>query len=256
MGELAKSIQTHGLLQPIVVRPIGKDRYEIVAGERRYRAYRMLDRRAIPAVVVEMDEREAQMASILENLQRDDLNPLEETEGILRVLAMRLNVSEQQVVRLFHDAAAERRGRRADNVIRNEAWAIIEKTFQELGRMTPESFRVNRLPLLKLPSEVLEALRAGKIDYTKARAIGRVKDEKARKELLERAIEERWSLALIRAEVRELLQPERTPESELELKAKRILKRVRWSSLPPSKQREVLDLLQRIDSIVSSIEKL
>src|SRR5919202_4468060 len=90
MDELVGSIQRHGILQPLLVRPLGEDRaeqYEIVAGERRYRAAREAGLAEVPAVVRKIGDEEAVQYALLENLQREDLNPVEETEGILRLLA-------------------------------------------------------------------------------------------------------------------------------------------------------------------------
>ncbi len=89
LTELAGSIKEHGILQPILVRPVsgnGKPLYEIVAGERRYRASKMLGLTEIPATVRELSDPEAQEVQIIENLQREDLHPLEEAEGYRKLL--------------------------------------------------------------------------------------------------------------------------------------------------------------------------
>ena len=81
LSELADSIAEHGLLQPILVRPLPDGGYQIVAGERRWRASRMAGLSEIPAVIRELSERDAAQLALVENLQREDLNPLEEAEG-------------------------------------------------------------------------------------------------------------------------------------------------------------------------------
>lgn len=81
LAELAESIRQHGVLQPLLVRPIFGGGYQIVAGERRWRAARMAELREVPAVVREMDDREVMQLALIENLQREDLNPLEEAQG-------------------------------------------------------------------------------------------------------------------------------------------------------------------------------
>ena len=251
IDRLARSIRLRGLLQPILVRPIGGERYQIVAGERRYRAFQKLRRSTIPSIVVQLSDEEAQAASILENLQREDLNPLEETEAILSLLAMRLGREPDEVVRIMHRLSMKRR-KASDNVIRSEEWEVIERTFRELGRMTPESFRLNRLPLLNLPPDVLEQLRKGRIDYTKARAIARIKDDKVRKQLLERAIEEGWSLPLVRAEVREHLQTREIRSRPLAEKARSLLKKLRWGELPPEKEKRALEILEELEQLIET----
>lgn len=251
IAQLARSIRNRGLLQPIIVRPAGEDRYQIVAGERRYRAFQRLREPTIPAIVVELSDEEAQAAAILENLQREDLNPLEETEAILGLLAMRLGKDPDEVVRLMHRLSMRRR-KASDNIIRSEEWRVIEKTFRELGGMTPESFRLNRLPLLNLPSDVLEELRRGRINYTKARAIARIKDDGVRKKLLLKVIQENWSLPLVRAEVRDLLQVREVKARPLARKAKALLKKLRWGELPPDREKRAIELLEELEQLIES----
>lgn len=86
LRELADSIRQHGILQPLVLKPV-KGRYLIIAGERRYRAARMAGVKQVPAVIKEVSEQELLQLSIIENIQREDLNPLEEAEGIAELMA-------------------------------------------------------------------------------------------------------------------------------------------------------------------------
>jgi len=85
INELAESIRVHGLVQPIVVKPIGK-RYLLVAGERRWRASRIAGMTKIPAVVLDLNERQVMEIGLIENLQREDLNPIEEAKGIKQLM--------------------------------------------------------------------------------------------------------------------------------------------------------------------------
>src|SRR5512136_1925538 len=82
MQELTASVREHGILHPLLVRPAGIGQYELVAGERRYRAARAVGLTEVPVVVREMTDSQAVQYALVENLQRQDLNPLEETEGI------------------------------------------------------------------------------------------------------------------------------------------------------------------------------
>ena len=81
LSELADSIAKHGLLQPIIVRPLSNGRYQIIAGERRWRACRMAELRTVPVHIREMDEREVMEVALIENLQREDLSAIEEALG-------------------------------------------------------------------------------------------------------------------------------------------------------------------------------
>ncbi|MBO7217547.1 MAG: ParB/RepB/Spo0J family partition protein, partial [Clostridia bacterium] len=96
LRELADSIKKHGLLQPILVRPKAKGGYEIIAGERRWRASRMAELRTVPVVIREMDEREVMEVALIENLQREDLNPVEEALGY-RSLMVSFGLTQEQV---------------------------------------------------------------------------------------------------------------------------------------------------------------
>ncbi len=96
LNELAASIKKHGLIQPIVVRSKASGGYEIIAGERRWRACRMAELRTVPVVVREMSEREVMEVALIENLQREDLNPVEEALGY-RSLMVSYNLTQEQV---------------------------------------------------------------------------------------------------------------------------------------------------------------
>lgn len=102
LDELASSIAAQGVVQPIVVRPLADDRYEIVAGERRWRAAGQAGLKTVPAVVRNLDERGAMAVALVENIQRADLNPLEEAEALQRLIAQ---------CRLTHEQVAEAVGR-------------------------------------------------------------------------------------------------------------------------------------------------
>lgn len=201
MQELIESVRQHGILQPLLVRAIDPDRYELVAGERRYRAAKEIGLAEVPVIIKELSDSDAVEIAILENLQRQDLNPIEETEAILELLSQKLNQPREVVISLLNQASHTEL-KSADNVIRTSEWKVIESIFEVVGRFTPESFRSNRLPLLKLPADVLSALREGNIQYTKAREIAKVKDEDGRHNLLNEVIASDMPLREIRERVK------------------------------------------------------
>ena len=96
LEDLADSIRQHGILQPLLVRRLQSGYYQIIAGERRWRAARLAGLREVPAIVVEADDREAMELAMIENLQREDLNPMEEAEGY-RTLTTRYDLTQEQV---------------------------------------------------------------------------------------------------------------------------------------------------------------
>ncbi|WP_047197172.1 ParB/RepB/Spo0J family partition protein [Caldimonas brevitalea] len=135
--ELAESIKAQGVMQPILVRPVGPDRYEIIAGERRSRAAKLAGLDEVPVLVKEVPDEAAAAMALIENIQREDLNPLEEAQGLQRL------VSE---FGLTHEQAA-----------------------QAVGRS--RSAASNLLRLLNLAEPVQQMLMAGDLDMGHARAL-------------------------------------------------------------------------------------
>ncbi len=249
LAELAESIRHHGVLEPILVRPLGDGSYELVAGKRRYLSSLLAEQIEIPVTIRELSGQEALAIALIENLLREELNPLEETESLLELLGLRLGTSpEEAVAALYRLKNAQVRG----NVSPQEK-AQIEELFAEVGKFSWESFIRTRLPLLKLPDEVRWALRLGKIAYTKARAIAKVEDSQARKALLEEAISQDLSLSQIKQQIKELTPsepPELTPEQKVENTLKRLKKFKPWSN--PKKQKKFERLLAQLEALMSS----
>jgi ParB family chromosome partitioning protein len=137
LQELAASIKTQGIMQPILVRPVGKDKYEIIAGERRFRAAQLAGLEVLPVLVRDVDDQAAAAMALIENMQREDLNPLEEAQGIHRLITD---------FSFTHEQAATAVGRSRSAVS-------------------------NLLRLMNLASPVQTMLMAGDIDMGHARAL-------------------------------------------------------------------------------------
>jgi len=137
LKELARSIEAQGIMQPILVRPIGGERYEIIAGERRWRAARMAGLSAVPVLVRNVPDNAALAMALIENIQREDLNPLEQANGIQRLITE---------FGITHDRAAEMVGRSRSAV-------------------------TNLLRLLGLAAPVRELVQQGRLDMGHARAL-------------------------------------------------------------------------------------
>ncbi len=252
LEELAQTIKAHGVLEPLLVRSLpSQNQYELVAGGRRYRAAKLAGLTEVPVIVLKLSDEQALEVAIIENLQREDLNPVEETEGILQLLAKRLKIKTSEVSPLLHQLQKQVRGRAANNVIGSETIEQIQAIFESLGLMELDSFIGNRLPLLNLPEDILEALRSGKIEYTKAKAIARVKDEELRKQLLEDAIANSLSLSQIRSLIKES-KPAKQQE-ELRSRFDNTYKQVKkaknlWSNAKKRKQLE--SLLIKLENLI------
>ncbi|MBD2128323.1 ParB/RepB/Spo0J family partition protein [Microcoleus sp. ZQ-A2] len=251
MQELVTSVEQHGILQPLLVRPVAGDGYEIVAGERRFRAAEKARLRDVPVIVRSMNDTEALQYALLENLQRQDLNPVEETEGILQLLALHLDKSIPSATSVLYrmNNQAAKKGKQI--VLLTPEFVVVQGVFERLGSMTWETFTRNRLPLLNLPQEVLEALRLGRLEYTKAKAIALVKDETSRQTLLEEAISSSLSLSQIRERIK-AVQPLSEPPllaSRIETISKLVKKHQVWND--PKKRKKLESLLAKIEELIS-----
>jgi ParB family chromosome partitioning protein len=252
LSQLVQSVKEHGILQPLLVRAVNGE-YELVAGERRLRAAKEAGLTEVPIITKELSDHQTLQIALLENLQREDLNPIEETEGILELLCMELDVNSGEVVSILNQAAnAKKRGLDlTENVSRQ--LEIIESVLSGVGRFSAESFRTSRLPLLNLPDDVLEILRQGKIEYTKARAIAKLKDDGERRELLDKVLNENLSLSEIKQLVKELTPGKTTPKETLNAKYSEIGKRLKnaqvWEDAKKTKKLEKLlsDLEQLLE---------
>lgn len=144
LNDLAESIRIHGVIQPLTVRKMDNGYYQIIAGERRWRASRMANLREVPAVVIEADDKKAMELALIENLQRADLNPVEEALGYQKLM--------------------------------DEYAMTQEEAAERVGKSRPAV--ANALRLLALPEDVLTMVRSGKLSAGHARAVLSVKDKK------------------------------------------------------------------------------
>lgn len=137
LSELADSISKYGVIQPLLVRPLADGGYQLIAGERRWRASRLAGLTEVPVVIREMTDEEASALSLIENLQREDLNPIEEALGL--------------------------------NSLMKDFGLTQEETAEKVGKSRPAV--ANALRLLNLPDSILELVSAGKISSGHARAL-------------------------------------------------------------------------------------
>jgi ParB family chromosome partitioning protein len=191
----------------------------------------------VPVRVLDLSEQEARLLALVENLQREDLNPYEETLGVLDLLSEELGKTREEVVGLLHRMYNEKRGKATYSVVGSPEGQRVEGIFQALGRMTWESFVLHRLPLLGLPEDLRAALEEGALPYTAALELKKVKDPEARARLLEEA-KGGLSLRELKTRVREVLVKEKAPPPWHKEVASR-LARLDPESLPPEKRQEV-----------------
>ncbi|BAZ11227.1 ParB-like partition protein [Calothrix sp. NIES-4071] len=306
LRQLTESIKQHGILQPLLVRLVDEGKHELVAGERRYRAALEIGLKEVPVVIRELDDNAAYQLALIENLLREDLNPVEETEGILQLLALKLGRNIEGIPPLLRRLQHERKqaansnnviGKKqldstdADNKVSDKApdnlddnndvesnvldseeisnnvigkeddtqvnpdLKIVEEVFDGLGLMTWESFANNRLPLLNLPEDILDALRLGAVEYTKAKAIAQIQDSVERTAFLEQAIAQNWSLSEIKRYISENKTPNTQTTEPNNYKERftaataKLRKSPIWSD--PSKRKQVEKLLLQLEMLVN-----
>jgi len=255
MQQLVESVRHDGILQPLLVRPLESERFELVAGERRYRAAELIGLTEVPVTIREMSDDQARQFALVENLQREDLNPVEETEGILELLALRLEKTVEEVISFLRRMENEAGGKATNNVIGSEESTAVVNVFTSLGRMSWESFVKNRLAILNLPKDILEVLRSGQLEYTKGRALAQIKDESSRQQLLEEAVTQGLSLNQIREKIKVLKSPKSPqPPPEAEELRKQLGKLNRLSK--KSKALESSKTRQQVEKLLSQLQDL
>jgi ParB family transcriptional regulator, chromosome partitioning protein len=252
--QLTDSIQQHGILEPLLLRKLSQDRYELVAGERRYRSAQALNLLEVPAVIKELTDKQALQISLIENLQRDDLNAIDETEAILELLSIEIDGTTEDVASVLHRANhAKTRGQELEENVSLQ-FQKIEKVLAGVGRFSPESFRTSRLPLLNMPEDVLKVLREGNLEFTKARVISRVKDEKQRRQLLKSATGKNLSLTQIKQEITLTKPPHTSQESEVPTTVRftQVVKAVNQSKIwdDPKKRRKLDKLIAELEALL------
>ena len=170
LKELAVSIKEHGVIQPIIVRKV-ENKYEIIAGERRYKASTMAGLTKIPAIVKNLDDKESSKVALIENLQRRDLTPIEEARTYQKILELESNMTQEQLA-------------------------------QTMGKT--QSVVSNKLRLLALPEEVQEALLKEKISERHARSLLNVTDKNNQIKLLDKIIAERMTVRELDKEIKDM----------------------------------------------------
>ncbi|MFQ3888022.1 ParB/RepB/Spo0J family partition protein [Staphylococcus shinii] len=179
--ELAESIEEHGLLQPIVVRPIEEDMFEIIAGERRFRALHTLNKTHADVIIRYLDDEETAVVALIENIQRENLSVIEEAEAYKKLLD------------------------------------IGDTTQSELAKSVgkSQSFIANKLRLLKLAPKVIERLREGKITERHARAMLSLSEED-QVDLVETVISQKLNVKQTETRVKQKLGPEKVKARRFE----------------------------------------
>ncbi len=178
--ELAQTIHTHGMIQPIVVRKLEDDKYELIAGERRWRAVQSLEWEKISAIIREMTDAETASVALIENLQREELTVIEEAHAYARLLELHS---------LTQEALAQRLGKNQSTI-------------------------ANKLRLLKLPEEVQQAVLDKAITERHARALIKLKEPEKQLKLLQAILEHDLNVKQTEERITAMDQPKETPKKK------------------------------------------
>lgn len=171
--ELARTIHTHGVIQPIVIRKMDDEQFEIIAGERRYRAMRKLGWKEVPAIVRNLNDKETASIALIENLQREELTAIEEAYAYENLL---------QLHELTQEALAQRLGKGQSTI-------------------------ANKMRLLKLPQAVQDAILHQEISERHARALLPLKEEALQLEMMEEAKANHYNVKQLENRIQEILHP-------------------------------------------------
>lgn len=180
LSQLAESIKAHGLIQPIVVRPLLGGGYQIVAGERRYRACRIAELTEVPVIIRELTEKETMEIALIENLQREDLNPIDEALGYKSLM--------------------------------DEHGLSQEEVSSAVGKSRPAV--ANTLRLLKLPEKLSALVRDGKLSAGHARALLSIENEKEMEKLADEVINSDLSVRQIERIAKQRIKKPAVKKSE------------------------------------------
>lgn len=176
LKELAISIKEHGVIQPIIVRRVN-GKYEIIAGERRYKASALAGMTKIPAIIRDLDDKESSKVALLENLQRKNLNPIEEARTYQKIL---------EIDQMTQDELAKTMGKSQSSI-------------------------ANKIRLLALPDEIQDALLKEQISERHARALLNLQDTQKQKEMLKKVISNKMSVRTLEEEISKINPPKEAP---------------------------------------------
>lgn len=250
LDKLAASIREHGILEPLIVRPLASGQYGLVAGERRYRAAKLAEQPQIPVVVRVLSDEQAWEIALLENVQRQDLNAVDKVDAVLQELAFKLRCSVPEAKSALYRIENENKGKVTRAESGNETRVTVERVFEILGIRFSHFMRFE-LPLLKAPESVLAAVRAGQIDVRHANEIRRVKDSQQQKTLLKEAIENKLSVEAIRTQVKNATVDVDAPVDALQERVCKALARVKKARMWACPQRR-----QQLEVALTELEQL
>lgn len=251
----------------INVRPKPESGYELVAGERRWRAAKQAGLQQVRCIVAEMTDEVALEYALAENVLREDLSKLEETEGILSLISQKLGISVEAVIKIIRTEGHSDKSSRSD-VAPSEEFTKIEEILDFFG-IGLQTFRTKNLRTLTLPKDLKQAHLEGKLPYSSAIELSKIKDEKARQQLLKKVLKDNDNPLPFRVikdlvgKCQEKLKGKKT-SSQWNLKTddasqriKNLSKRIKTAKIDdnPEKHQKVTTLLETLEESLAQVEE-
>ncbi|MGA1411596.1 MAG: ParB/RepB/Spo0J family partition protein [Prochlorotrichaceae cyanobacterium] len=254
IDSLAQSFREQGFKGALNVREKGDGSYEIVAGERRWRAAQQAGLTEVRCIIDEYSDEAALEFALVENLQREDLSKLEETEGILQLIEMKLGITQEQAIRIIRTEGHPDQVSRSD-VAPSEKLQGINQILAYFN-VELQTFRTKNLRTLSLPSDLKEAHLKKNLPYSSAIELDKIKDDKARTTLLKEVLAKKLSFRDVKERVRAIikgLNVEENPE------AGNLIDRLQATVKQAKKATHILEKAQkrkRLEKLIAELETL
>ncbi len=203
INSLSETFQVNGFKGAINVRRVKGDNYEIVAGERRWRAAKLAGLEKVRCIIDEYNDDEALEFALVENLQREDLSKLEETEGILQLIEFKLEIPKDKAVSIVRSEGHTDRLTRSDVAPSQEITQIT--SLLSYFNIELQTFRTKNLRTLSLPEDLKIAHLQQSLSYSSALELSKIKDPEKRSSLLEETLDNNLSFRSIKKKVKDLL---------------------------------------------------
>lgn len=197
-------LKPNGVRSPLWTRPVHGQpgQYELVAGLRRLTGCELVQITEVPIKVFDWTDAQAYAAAFDENDRRRNFSALEDVDITLNLLSIKLGKTREEVVSLLYRMDNAAKGKITQNILGNPDAQRVEGFFKSRDSLSWQSFVASRLPLLKKPADLLDAVRDSKIEYTKAIEIAKIKDPHERVDLLQRVIDQQLPLSAIKEQVK------------------------------------------------------
>ena len=257
IDRLAKSFSEQGFKGAINVRALSSDKYEIVAGERRWRAAKQAGLKSVRCIVDDYSDEQALEFALVENLQREDLSKLEETQGLLRLIEAKLGILQAEAIQLIRTEG------HSDKIIRSDV-APSEKLIKIKDLLVTfgielQTFRTKNLRTLTLPNDLKEAHLKKSLPYSSALELNKIKDDALRVKVLLVVLKKNLSFRktkdLVAEELSKLNEAERRPAVQKKLIARiertlRSTKKADHLLGKPQKRKKLEALLEQIEALL------